>query len=385
MRKKIVRLVLTSFFSIGFTMFAAMQNMSAAAEGYSKFYVGTYTGDGPNDSRGIYVVDFDSETGKCGEPRLAGETTNPSFLTVDAAGKRLYSVAETRSSAGRSGASVIGWNVQTDGSLQEIGRAATSGDGPCFVSLSHDETLAGVANYGGGSVALFTVNSDGAPQLADAVQHNGSSANPQRQGEPHAHAFQFSPDGKRAYASDLGTDELVVYDITADKKLVRNDKLTFKLTPGHGPRHFAFSADNRFVLVIEELGSMLTVLAIGNDGMKMVDEVSTLPANFSGVNSTAEVQFHPNGKFVYGSNRGHDSLAIFAFDAKTGKLASVGHVKTGGETPRNFRFSPDGRWLIAANQSTDNLVVFKVGDDGVPVPTGEEARVSKPVCVKFAK
>ena len=169
MRNKIVRLVLTSFFSIGFTMFASMQNMSAAAEGYSKFYVGTYTGDGPNDSRGIYVVDFDSETGKCGEPRLAGETTNPSFLTVDAAGKRLYSVAETRSSARRSGASVIGWNVQTDGSLQEIGRAATSGDGPCFVSLSHDETLAGVANYGGGSVALFTVNSDGTPQLGAAA------------------------------------------------------------------------------------------------------------------------------------------------------------------------------------------------------------------------
>jgi 6-phosphogluconolactonase len=110
-----------------------------------------------------------------------------------------------------------------------------------------------------------------------------------------------------------------------------------------------------------------------------------LPVNFSGVNSTAEVQFHPNGRFVYGSNRGHDSLAIFAFDAKTGKLTTVGHVKTGGETPRNFRFSPDGRWLIAANQSTDNLVVFKVGDDGVPVATGAEARVSKPVCVKFAK
>lgn len=365
----------------------AVMNRTASAEtpNDTKIYVGTYTGEDEQSSRGIYVIDFDAETGELGAPRLAAETTNPSFLTLDQNQNRLYSVAEARTAAGRSGAALIGWSVKGDGTLVEIGRAPTAGDGPCFVSLSPDGTMAGVANYGGGSVALYKIAADGKPTLSDSVQHTGNSANAQRQGEPHAHAFQFSADGKLAFATDLGTDDLIAYNISDEGKLVRNEQLTYKVSPGHGPRHFAFSPDGRFVLVIEELSSMITVLSVSDSGMKMVGDYSTLPQGFSGSNSTAEIQFGPGGEYVYGSNRGHDSIAVFKFDQKSGELISIGHVKSGGKTPRNFRFSPDGKWLVTANQDSDNLCVFKVADDGMPQPTGVEARVSRPVCVKFSK
>lgn len=376
-----------------------MVNRAAIADeaAYSKIYVGTYTGDGEQESKGIYVVDFDSESGTFGKPRLAAETTNPSFLTLNQAQTRLYSVAETRTAAGRSGAALIGWTMNDDGTLTEIGRAPTDGDGPCFVSLSSEnasdsddnseaaDAMAGVANYGGGSVALYKIASDGNPSLVSSVKHAGSSVNAQRQAEPHAHAFQFAPNGNLAFATDLGTDELIAYDIGQGGKLVRNERMTFKLPAGHGPRHFTFSRDGRFVLVIEELSSMITVLSIGDSGLKMVGDYSTLPENYQGSNSTAEIQFDPSGNFVYGSNRGHDSIAVFKFDTRSGQLTSLGHVKSGGNTPRNFRFSPDGKWLITANQSSDNLCVFRMNSDGLPQATGEEVRVSRPVCVKFAK
>ena len=370
--------------SFAMSLFIGVSTVAANDSTYTKIFVGTYTGAGENDSQGIYAVDFDAQSGKLSNPRLVGETTNPSFLTLNKDHSRLYSVTETRTAAGRSGAAVIAWNVAADGTLTEIGRSPAGGDGPCYVSLSPDNTLAGIANYGGGSVSLYELNTDGSPSLTSTIKHSGSSVNPQRQGEPHAHAFQFSPDGKLAFATDLGTDELIVYDIQ-DAKLVRNEKLTFKVTPGHGPRHFAFSTNGKFVLVIEELTSMITVLSASDAGMKMVGDYSTLPADFTGNNSTAEILIHPNGQFVYGSNRGHDSIAVFKLDSETGKLTSLGHVKSGGETPRNFRISPDGRWLITANQNTNNLCVFRIGDDGMPVPTENQVKVSRPVCIKFSK
>jgi 6-phosphogluconolactonase len=346
-------------------------------------FVGCYTGDGPQDSRGIYVVDFDPTNGQLGQPRLAGETTNPSFLEIDPNGRRLYSVAETRSEQGRSGAALIGWEIGDKGDLREIGRAPTSGDGPCFVALSPDRSLAGVANYGGGSVALFAITKSGAPELVSTAQHRGSSTNKSRQGEAHAHSFRFFPDGKSAVAADLGTDELVVYDIADGRDLVRNNKRTTRVPAGHGPRHMVFSPDGKFLLVIEELSSMITVFRITDAQLQLVGDHSTLPDGFDGSNTTAEIQFSPSGQYVYGSNRGHDSIAVFRFESETGNLTPLAHVPSGGDTPRNFRFNHDGRWMITANQSSNNLVVFSVGEDGIPKANGQQASLSRPVCVKF--
>ncbi len=364
--------------SLGLALAAPMQ-----AEQPTRIYVGTYTGEGAADSKGIYVVDFDPQSGKLSPPRLAAATPNPSFLTLDAAAERLYSVAELRRDSNRWGASVMAWRIEPDGTLKELARADTGGDGPCFVALNRQETLAGVANYGGGSVNVYSISPESPLKLVDFVQHTGSSVNKARQSEPHAHSFQFLADGTLAMAADLGTDELIVYDVSPAGKLTRNEQLTFQLPAGHGPRHFALSPDEQFVLVIEELSSIISVLRITPERLQMIGEYSTLPADFTGNNSTAEIQFHPSGRFVYGSNRGHHSLAVFAFDAESGRLEARGHVSSGGQTPRNFRPSPDGQWLITANQESNNLVVFKVGDDGLPVPTGNSVTIPKPVCIKF--
>lgn len=348
----------------------------------ARVYLGTYTGSG---SEGIYVADFEASSGKLGAPRLAAETHNPSFLTLDSSGQRLYSVTEARGDSGRHGAALIAWSIDpSDGTLTEIGRDGAGGDGPCFVAVSDDGRFAAIANYGGGSVAVFKLDAAGKPSRTDLVQHQGSSVNPQRQGEPHAHSVQFTKDGRQVIAADLGTDELIVYDLSDEGKLRRNDAATFKLPQGYGPRHFAFSPDHRFVLVINELSSVITVLRYEDGEMQSVGEYSTLPQGHAGNNTTAEIQLHPSGQFVYGSNRGHDSLAVFEW-GKTGKLTPLGHVSSGGKTPRNFRPSPDGKWLIAANQDSDNLVVFRIGGGGMPLPTGESQKLSKPVCIKFTR
>lgn len=348
----------------------------------SRVYFGTYTGSG---SDGIYVADFDATNGELGTPRLAAETHNPSFLTLGPSGQRLYSVTEARDDSGRRGAAIVAWRINPEeGTLSEVGRDGAGGDGPCFVAVSNDGRFAAVANYGGGSVAVFKLDADGKPTRTDVVQHQGSSAHPQRQGEPHAHSVQFTEDGRQLMAADLGTDELIVYELSDEGKLSRNEQATFKLPAGYGPRHFAFSPDQRFVLVINELSSMITVLRYDSGAIESVGEYSTLPQGHTGNNSTAEIQFHPSGQYVYGSNRGHDSLAVFMW-GESGKLTPRGHASSGGKTPRNFRPSPDGKWLIAANQDSDNLVVFRIGEDGMPLPTGTSQKLSKPVCIKFTQ
>jgi 6-phosphogluconolactonase len=368
--------------SVATLALATMTSVHAAVP--ARIYVGTYTGPGADESRGIYVVDFDPDNGTLGSPRLAAEATNPSFLALTGDGRRLYSVSEVRQGDDRSGAALVAWRVRADGTLEEIGRAPSGGDGPCFVGLSPDDRLAGVANYGGGSVALFRLADDGRPTRTALVQHEGSSVNPQRQQAPHAHSFQFAEDGSLAFAADLGTDELVAYDVGEEGTLRRNETLTYKLPAGHGPRHFTIAPDGRHILVIEELSSIITVLRRVDDHLEMHAEYATLPDGFAGSNTTAEIQLHPHGRFVYGSNRGHDSLAVFAFDAPSGRLTPRGHVPTGGQTPRNFRLSRDGKWLIAANQTSNSLVVFRIGADGLPTPTGQTVSIAKPVCVKFS-
>ena len=244
-----------------------------------------------------------------------------------------------------------------------------------------------MANYGGGSVASFPLQADGSLRPhASFIQHTGSSVDPNRQKEPHAHSANFSPDNRFALVCDLGLDKVLVYDLDPAKATLSPHATPFALlAPGAGPRHLAWAPDGKFAFVNGEMLS--TVTSFRYDAKRGVfataATASTLPADFKGNSSTAEVRVHPNGKFVYVSNRGHDSIAVFRTDGKGG-LALVENVPTQGKTPRNFNFDPTGKWLWAANQSTDDIFIYAVdGGTGHLKPTGQKLAVGAPVCVRF--
>jgi 6-phosphogluconolactonase len=325
--------------------------LAAASKTESLMYVGTYTGQG---SEGIYAYRFDSATGAVTPIGLVAKSTNPSFLAVGPGGKTLYAVSE-----GREGTLTSYTVDRNTGKLTEVNHVSTKGGGPCFVGLDHRGRTAMIANYGSGSVASYRVKPDG--HLSEAVsffQHEGSSANPTRQKGPHAHSINASPDDRFAVAADLGLDELKVYKLNAaTAELSPNDPPFTKLTPGDGPRHFAFHPNKRFAYAINEMHNTVTALAW--DGAKgtltAIESVPTIPADFKEETTTAEVQVHPNGKWLYGSNRGHDSIAVFDIDGSTGKLKPLQHAPTGGGQPRNFRIDPTGQCLIDANMNPNHI------------------------------
>jgi 6-phosphogluconolactonase len=235
---------------------------------------------------------------------------------------------------------------------------------------------------------VIPIGEDGTLREPSAfIQHTGSGPNPKRQDKPHAHSFNVSPDDRYAFAADLGLDKVMIYSFdAATGTLAPHDPPFATVPPGGGPRHFAFHPNTRFAYVINEMGNSVTAYAYDADkgALSEIHTVPTLPEGFTGNNTTAEVQVHPSGKFLYGSNRGHDSIAVFAIDERTGKLTAKGQTPSGGKTPRNFGIDPAGKFLIAAHQNTDNLVVFKIEPEtGALSPTGATAEVGSPVCVKF--
>ena len=245
-----------------------------------------------------------------------------------------------------------------------------------------------VANYGGGSVACLPIKEDGSlGEATSFIQHEGSGPNPKRQQGPHAHSINVDAANRFAVAADLGLDKLLVYRLDAAAgKLTPNDPPFVAMAPGAGPRHFAFHPGGRYAYAINELNSTVTAMTYDADRgvLKAIQSITTLPEGFAGVNYPAEVQVHPSGKFVYGSNRGHDSIATFAVDAATGKLTSVAHEPTQGKNPRNFGIDPSGRYLLAANQDGNNVVVFRIdAKTGKLTPTGSSIQVTAPVCIKM--
>jgi 6-phosphogluconolactonase len=244
-----------------------------------------------------------------------------------------------------------------------------------------------VANYTSGSVAVFPMLKDG--RLGEAtsfVQHKGSSVNVERQNGPHAHAIAFSPDNRFAVVADLGLDQLLVYRFDAAKGTLGAAPQTVKTAPGAGPRHLVFSSDGRFLYVINELQSTVVTYSYdaASGALHELQRVSTLPQGFSGENTTAEIEIGPSGQFLFASNRGNDSIAVFAIDSRLGTLTAVETDSTGGKTPRNFVIDPSGRWLLAANQDSNDVVVFKIdAKSGHLAKTGETVQVPSPVCVRF--
>jgi len=358
-----------------------------AAEQYL-VYVGTYTGE---KSKGIHAFRTDPAAGIIESLGVVAETPNPTFLALHPNGRVLFAVNEVGQFEGKPGGAVTGFGIDAaTGRLQVINSASTVGGGPCHLVVDRTGRQVLVANYGGGSVASLPIDAAGRLGTFSAFhQHRGGSVDAARQKEPHAHSINLSADNRFAFAADLGTDRVYVYPFDPARGLHAEAlNLSPRLAPGSGPRHFAFHPSGKFAYVINEMLSTITVFryTASSGLLSEVQTIPTLPAGFAGGSSTAEVVVHPNGKFVYGSNRGHDSLAIYSIDAGSGRLTLVGHESTGGKTPRNFNFDPTGRTLWAANQSTDNIVVFSVDPEtGRMKRTGQELKVGSPVCVKFLK
>ncbi|HWQ56726.1 MAG TPA: lactonase family protein [Bryobacteraceae bacterium] len=364
----------------------AASPLAAAAKGEFLVYVGTYTSKG---SQGIYGWRLDAGSGKLTPLGLAAETVNPSFLAVHPNRKFVYAVSEISGSGGQKGGAVSAFAIdRRTGKLSFLNRVSSRGNGPCYVAVDKSGKVVLVANYGSGSVAALPVKEDGSlAEASGAMQHAGSSVNPQRQKGPHAHSINVSPDNRYALAADLGLDQVLVYRLNAAAgSLEPNDPPFAKTQPGAGPRHLAFHPGGKYVYVINEMGSSLSAFAweAGRGALKPIETVSTLPKGFQGENYCAEVQVHPNGRFVYGSNRGHDSIAVFALDRDKGTLTPVEHVSTQGKFPRNFGIDPTGSWLFAANQNSGNITVFRIDPkSGRLTPAGQNLDVSMPVCVRF--
>jgi 6-phosphogluconolactonase len=351
-----------------------------------RVYFGTYTGA---QSKGIYVSKFDSATGKLDEPELAVETKSPSFLAAHPNHRFLYAVGEMTVLDGKRAGAVNAFSIEPKtGRLTLLNQQPSGGLGPCHVAVDATGRCVLVANYGSGSIASLPILKNGnlgAP--ASTIQHAGSSVNPQRQAGPHAHFITTDPANQFALTCDLGLDKVLVYRLDPKRAtLTVNDPPFGVVTPGAGPRHLAFSPAGKFVYVINEIGSSLTVFSYDakHGALKEIQTVPTLPEKFEGQNYCAHVLVHPSGRFVYGSNRGHDSIAVYAADSKSGKLTLVEHQPTQGKTPRNFAMDPTGSWLLAENQGSDSVVVFQIdGQTGRLKPTGQTVTVGAPVCAVF--
>ncbi|HJT89552.1 MAG TPA: lactonase family protein [Bryobacteraceae bacterium] len=342
-------------------------------------YVGTYTGP---RSQGIYSFRFDAATGKIKPLGLAAATDNPSFLAIHPSRHFLYAVNESDNGA------ISAFAIdRRSGGLAFLNRVPSRGNGPCHLAVEASGKRLFAANYGSGSVAACPIAEDGrVGEDCESVQHAGSSIHPRRQGSPHPHQTVLSPDGRFLFVPDLGLDRVFVY-ATANRTLAANGVAFTQVRPGLGPRHLAFSPDGRFAYVLHELGSSIQVFGydprIGS--LRPLSEVSTLRQDFTGENTAGEIEVHPGGRFVYASNRGDDSLAVFHADAATGGLTFVQRISTRGRTPRHFAIDLTGRWLLAANQESDNLVLFQIDPrTGRLLSTGETVSAPSPASIVFA-
>ena len=369
--------------------FAALTTTAIAGENFL-VYFGTST-TAKNGSKGIYVSRFNTATGELTQPQLAAEAGNPGFLAIHPTKKYMYACGDVVKADGKKGGGLSSFGINKDtGKLTLINQSATSGVGPCHVSVDKTGRVATISNYGSGSIGSYAIKEDGSlsPE-ASFFQHEGSGADPKRQAGPHAHSVNFSPDNRYAYACDLGLDKVLIYKVdTASGKLTPNDPPFAKTPAGGGPRHLAFHPSGKYVYVNNEMGMSETVFAYdaATGGLTEIETVSTLPEADRGMKglSTAETVVHPNGRVVYVSNRTHDTIAVFACDPATGKLTLLQNVPVEGKIPRNICLDPTGKWLVAAHQDSATAALFKVDQDsGKLTFTGTKVDVPGSICVRF--
>ena len=347
-------------------------------------YVGTYT-TGKSKSEGIYLYQMNGATGELTRVN-AFRSVNPSFLAIDRSRRYLYAVNEVGQFLGAASGAVSAFAIDpANGNLRLLNEQATRGADPCHLTVDRKRKTLLVANYTGGNVTTLPIRSDGTLGMAiDVKQHEGAGIKEQQKG-PHAHCIILDRSERYALATDLGIDKVMIYRFNpATGKLEPGKQPWSELKPGAGPRHLTLHSNGKFAYVINELDSTMTALKYNDGTLTQIETVSTLPSDFSGVSYCADLHVAPSGKFLYGSNRGHNSIVVFEIDKGTGKLKQLQHVSTEGKWPRNFVIDPTGNFLLVANQHTDNVVTFKIDTQtGLLTPSGHSAEIPIPVCLKF--
>jgi 6-phosphogluconolactonase len=352
----------------------------------SLVYVGTYTGAGK--AEGIGVFRLDTETGALDPVQTVAGLNSPSFLALHPSRPLLYAVERQVDEPGLQTGAVTGFAVDPGaGTLTRLNRQPSGGASPCYVSVHPSGDYVFAANYASGHVASYGVGEDGSvgPPIS-VVHHQGRGPNPRRQEGPHAHSIVPDPGGRFVLSCDLGIDRVLIYRLSPEGALLPNDPPAGVANPGAGPRHLAFHPSRRFVYVVNEIDSTVTAYAYDGERGRLdaIQTVSTLPPGYAEVSHTAQIIVHPSGRFVYASNRGHDSIAVFAVDEASGLLSARGQTSTGGRTPRNFNVHPDGGLLLAANQDGDTVVPFRIDPaSGALTPTGRVTETPSPVCIIF--
>ncbi|MBN1820898.1 MAG: lactonase family protein [Prolixibacteraceae bacterium] len=342
-------------------------------------YVGTFSGTG---SEGIYVCSFDTISGDLELADIIKGVDNPNYLVKSADGKYVYICMRPQEK--ESGNYTVGaFRIEPDGKLSKINEQPAEGIDPCYVDITPDGRFVAVSNYGNGTIVLFKTNSDGSLNKSyQVIQHKGEGANQERQQGPHAHSIQFSPFSNQVYVADLGIDKLMIYDFDPETGKLSEGKIPFSsLPPGSGPRHFDFSPDGKYIYVVNELISSVSVIETKN--FKVIQTISSLPYGFEGSSYCADIHVSSGGNYLYCSNRGHNSVSTFTVD-KNGTLKLIATTETEGNWPRNFTFSPDEKFLLVANQNSNDIQVFKfLSDKGIPVYINKEIKIPAPVCLKF--
>ena len=360
-------------------------------------FIGTYTdpvlfGTGEvmhGKGEGIYAFRLDPSSGTMRPVSKISGVTNPSYLAIDGTRRFLYAVNELKTYEDRSSGTVSAFAVERDtGRLSLLNKQLTHGTDPCHVMVDSKGKYVLVANFLSGSVCVLPVREDGSlGEACEFIQHQGSSIDPARQTAPHAHAVALDKANRFAFVPDLGLDKLMVYRFDSTRgKLEPNAVPWVKIKPGAGPRQIVFQHGGAFAYLVNELDSTVVTLAYDSERgtFGYLGALPTLPSGFSGASTCAEIQISPSGRHVYVSNRGHDSIAVYAVDPHTGTLSYIGHELTLGRTPRGFGIDPSGRFLLAANQDSDTVVLFGIDQDsGKLAPTGHVSQVPSPACVKF--
>lgn len=364
----------------------ALTTNTAAPTRELLLYVGTYTS---GKSEGIYLYRLNLSDGSLKRAGVTGGVSNPSYLALDHARRFLYAVEETEEFEGEKSGAVSAFALdRREGSPRFINRQASKGGAPCYVTVDATGRFVLVANYLGGNVAVLPVTKGGGLAAAtDVKQDSGSGPNRERQEAPHAHCVLLDASNRHAYSCDLGTDKVMVYDFDARRgSLTPNSQPSISLKPGAGPRHLTFDRAGRHAYVLNELGSTVTAFARSraSGALRELKTYPALPSDFRGENTGADIHLTPDGRFLYCSNRGHDSIAHFRVDASKGSLTPSGHTPTGGKSPRNFAVDPTGRFLLVANQRSDSVVTFRIDPStGALEATGHTAEIPSPVCLKL--
>ncbi|RYD46351.1 MAG: lactonase family protein, partial [Verrucomicrobiaceae bacterium] len=342
---------------------------------------------GNTQSKGIYLADFDSATGTLSQPELVAEYRNPGFLALHPTKPLLYACGQPNNEFPDKSNSVAAWSIGEKHKLEFLGEASAGGRGACHIAIDSTGRTAAIANYGDGSFSTIRLGEDGVPgAVATLIQSKGSGPNKQRQDGPHAHGVYFDKANKHLFMPDLGLDKVLVHPFDAATSKLGDALAPLETKPGAGPRHMAFSPDEKHAYVINELDNTVLAASYADGKFTPIGTSPTLPDDFKEWNTTSEIEVHPDGKFVYASNRGHNSIVVFARNVETGALTFVQHAPSGGKTPRHFKIDPTGKWLLCAHQDSHTISVLKLdpetGKLGEPSNTVSSP---SPICLIFSK